>query len=512
MSAPAAPPMAPARVYLIGAGPGDPELITVKGRRILETAGVVLYDNLAPISLLDLAPQTAERIYVGKKKSDHACTQDEIAAMMIDRARRGLTVVRLKGGDPFIFGRGGEEAEALAEAGVPFEVVPGVTAALGLAAYSGVPLTHRDYASSVAFITGHSLERIDWGSVSRVDTIVVFMGLTTFAEIARELIGHGRSPDTPAMAVRWATRADQQTLVGTMKTLPRIIERNGMKPPATVVIGEVVRLRGSLSWFENLPLSGRRIVVTRAREQAGSLSARFRELGADAIEIPTIEIRPAAGTGPLDAAIARLADYDWLVFTSANGVRYFLERLDRSPLDLRALRARIAAIGPATRAAIEALRLKVDLMGEEFVAESLLDAFVAHDMRDKRVLLPRAAEARDTLPRELRRRGAVVDVVEAYRNVVPADAASRARDVFGSPRKPDFIAFTSASTVRQFIQVAPAGALEGVRVASIGPVTTRAAREAGLEVAAEAREFTTAGLVEAILTLCAAGSSSPDRE
>src|SRR3954470_7959693 len=248
------------KVYLVGAGPGDPELLTLKGRRILAFADVVLYDHLAPDSLLDLAPPTAERIYVGKKRSAHAATQDEICAMLVDRARRGQTVVRLKGGDPFIFGRGGEEAEALADAGLAFEIVPGVTTALGIAAYTGVPLTHRDHTSAVTFVTGHAVEAIDWDKVGHVETLVIFMGLTHFAEIARELIARGRDPETPAIAVRWATRPSQETLTGTLATLPGLLVERGMKPPATIIVGEVVRLREKLSWYERLPLFGKRIV------------------------------------------------------------------------------------------------------------------------------------------------------------------------------------------------------------------------------------------------------------
>src|SRR5438067_1731952 len=259
-------PQSMTKVYLIGGGPGDPELLTIKGRRVLAQADVVLYDHLAPDALLDLAPPHAERLYVGKKKSAHAFTQEEICAMLIDRARRGLTVVRLKGGDPFIFGRGGEEAEALADAGIPFEVVPGVTTPLGIAAYTGVPLTHRDHTSAVTFVTGHAVEAIDWDKVGHVETLVIFMGLTTFPQIARELIARGRAADTPAMAVRWATRADQETLVGTLATLPQLIAGRALRPPATIIVGEVVRLREKLDWFERLPLFGTRIVVTRAHE------------------------------------------------------------------------------------------------------------------------------------------------------------------------------------------------------------------------------------------------------
>lgn len=485
-------------VYLVGGGPGDPDLITCKGRSVLERADAVLYDHLAPEALLRLAPAHAERIYVGKKKSTHAFTQEEICRMMIDRARRGLRVVRLKGGDPFIFGRGGEEAEALAEAGVPFEIVPGVTTPLGIAAYSGVPLTHRDHTSVVTFVTGHDVAHIDWDKVGHAETLVIFMGLTTFEQIAREITVRGRSPETPAMAVRWGTRADQETVVGTLGTLPRLIREAGLKPPATILVGEVVRLREKLNWFEHRPLFGRRIVITRAREQADVLGAKLRALGADAIEMPVIEIAPAADYGPLDRAIADLGSYEWLIFTSANGVRYFLERLDRSKQDLRAMRGRICAIGTATKSAIEALHLKVDLMGEEFVAESLVEALSAHDLGGARILLPRAAKARDVLPRELARRGACVDVVEAYRTVVPAGAEKQAAEVFEATR-PDWITFTSSSTVENFIQVAGLKRLEGIRVASIGPVTTATAKKLGVEVATEAAIYTTDGLVEAIL-------------
>ena len=484
------------KVYLIGAGPGDPELLTLKGRRILEQAEVVLYDHLAPEALLSHAPPDAERIYVGKKRSEHAASQEEICALLVAHARAGRRVVRLKGGDPFIFGRGGEEAEALADAGIPFEVVPGVTTPLGVAAYAGVPLTHRDHTSAVTFVTGHSVEAIDWDRVGHVDTVVLFMGLTQFPAIARELIARGRSPETPAMAVRWATRPDQETVTGTLATLPELIVRRGLKPPATIVIGEVVRLREKLDWYERLPLFGRRIIVTRAREQAGTLAGRLRELGAEAIELPTIEIAPAADYAPLDRAIANLACYDWLLFTSANGVRYFTERLDRSAADLRSLRARICAIGPATRAAVEALHLKCDLMGREYVAEGLLEAFAAHDLAGRRILLPRAAVARDLVPAELARRGAVVDVVEAYRTVIPEDAADRAREVLAG--RPDAITFTSSSTVQNFVAIAGAESLAGVKVFSIGPITSATARSLGIEVTAEAREFTIDGLLAAI--------------
>src|SRR5215470_17400231 len=297
----------PGKVYLVGAGPGDPDLITVKGRRILERADAVLFDHLAPDALLDLAPPDAERVYVGKKKSAHAFTQEEICDMLIDRARRGLTVVRLKGGDPFLFGRGGEEAEALADAGIPFEVVPGVTTPLGIAAYTGVPLTHREHTSAVTFVTGHAVDAIDWAKVGHVETLVIFMGLTNFPRIARELIARGRAADTPAMAVRWATRPDQEVITGTLATLPALAA--SMKPPATIIVGEVVRLHEKLDWFGHLPLAGKRIVITRAREQADSLAAKLSTLGAAVSELPTIEIQPPTDPAPLDHAITELPSY-----------------------------------------------------------------------------------------------------------------------------------------------------------------------------------------------------------
>ena len=487
------------KVYLVGGGPGDPDLITLKGRSALERADVVLFDHLAPEALLDMAPAHAERIYVGKKKAEHALSQEEICALLVERARRGLTVVRLKGGDPFLFGRGGEEAEALADAGVPFEVVPGVTTPLGIAAYTGVPLTHREHTSAVTFVTGHEVEAIDWGKVGHAETLVVFMGLTKFPEIARELMARGRSPETPAMAVRWATRPDQEIVAGTLATLAAEIAARGMKPPATIVVGEVVRLREKLDWFARLPLAGRRIVVTRARGQAEALSARLRELGADSIELAAIEIQPPSDTAPLERALAQLASYDWLIFTSANGVRHFVAALDRSAADWRALRAKICAIGPATRAALEALHLKVDLMGAEYVAEGLLEAFRPYELAGKRVLLPRAKVARDLVPAELARRGAQVDVVEAYQTALPADVQARAEAIFSGLRKPDWVTVTSSSTARNLVAAAGKEALAGVRIASIGPVTSRTVRELGLEVAAEAQPYTMDGLVEALL-------------
>jgi uroporphyrinogen III methyltransferase/synthase len=330
------------------------------------------------------------------------------------------------------------------------------------------------------------------------------MGLVNFGAIARELIANGRSPDTPAMAVRWATRPDQRTLVGTLETLPELIVSKALKPPATIVIGEVVALRERFNWFEKLPLFGKRIVVTRDPRQAAELAAPLEELGAEAVLLPAIEIRPPADTEPLDRAIARLKTYDWLIFTSVNGVKYFLERLDASQRDLRALTAKICVIGPATRAAVEALHLKVDLMPDEYVAESLLSAFTEEHLAGRRILIPRAAVARDLIPSELTRRGAHVDVAEAYRTLAPADLAERAVEVLA--RKPDWIAFTSSSTVKHLEKAAEPGALQGVKIASIGPITSQTVRECGLDVDTEANPHTVEGLIAAIVSASSGAS------
>ncbi|MBL8176686.1 MAG: uroporphyrinogen-III C-methyltransferase [Bryobacterales bacterium] len=491
------------KVYLVGAGPGDPGLLTLKGREALAAAEVVLYDNLANPELLHYAPAAAERIYVGKKKSHHTLTQDEISALLVERGRQGKCVVRLKGGDPFIFGRGGEEAEALADAGIPFEVIPGVTTPLGIAAYCGVPLTHREQTSAVTFVTGHNVDAIDWDRIGHVETLVLFMGLTHVREIARRLVAKGKPPTTPAMAVRWATRADQQTLVGTLDTIAGQAEAAKLKPPVTFVIGQVVAMRPKLDWFEKLPLFGRRIVVTRAREQASEFTTQLRALGADVAEFPVIATVPPSDPAPLDQALANLAVYDWLIFTSVNGVRFFVERLDASPYDLRGLRARICAIGPATAKAIEALHLKVDLVPKEYVAESLVEAFAPFPLEGKRILLPRAAVARDLVPVELTKRGATVDVVETYRTIVPPNAGELIAATFA--RKADWITFTSSSTVKNFLAIAGPEALDGVKVASIGPVTSGTARMHGLQVAVEAGRHTMDGLLDAI---CAEALSS----
>lgn len=484
------------KVYLVGAGPGDPDLITVKGRKVLERADVVLYDALASPRLLDYAPAKAERIYVGKKRAQHEMSQDEINSLLIEKARLGGNVVRLKGGDPFIFGRGGEEIEELAAAGIPFEIVPGVTVPLGVAAFTGVPLTHRGHTSAVTFVTGHRVDAIDWAKVGSADTVVLFMGLVNFAEIAKEMIARGRSAETPAMAVRWATRPDQETVVGTLGTLGQKIAEHRLRPPATIVIGEVVSLREQFNWFETLPLFGKKVVTTRDRRQSRELAEPLEALGAEVLSMPVIDIQPPADPGPLARAIEQLDSYDWIIFTSANGAKRFIQALDASGRDLRALQGKICAIGPATKAAIEAWHLKVDRMPKEYVAESLLEALAGDELRGKRVLLPRAAVARDVVPVELAKRGAQVDVVEAYRTEAPEDVKVRVAEVLA--KRPDWITFTSSSTVKNFVEAAGGASIEGIKVASIGPITSATARELGLRVDVEANPHTMQGLVAAI--------------
>jgi uroporphyrinogen III methyltransferase/synthase len=470
------------KVYLVGAGPGDPELITVKAKRLLGQADCILFDNLANHGLLDLARASAERIYVGKKKSAHAMSQEEICALLVDRAGKHECVVRLKGGDPYLFGRGGEEAESLYDAGIPFEVVPGVTSPLGVAAYAGIPLTHRSHTSVVTFVTGHEPANIDWSRVGQAETLVILMGLTSFAEISRRMIENGRSPDTPCAVVRWGTRPDQETMVGTLAGLPAMIEASGMKPPATFIVGEVVAMRKKLNWYERLPLFGQKIVVTRAREQAGDFVARLHALGAETVELPAIRIEP------LPWKLESLSGYDWVIFTSVNGVKHFFERME----DVREIRGSLCAIGPATQAAVKALRLTVDLMGDEYVAESLLKAFETHDVAGKRILIPRAERARDILPEGLRARGALVEVLPVYRTVAPEPVeASRLA-------KAGWITFTSSSTVQNTVSTLGVEVLRKMRIASIGPVTSATVRGFGLQVGVEANPFTIDGLIEAL--------------
>ncbi len=488
------------RVSLVGAGPGDPGLLTIRGRTLLEQADVIFYDNLAAPAVLGFASRTAEKVYVGKKRAEHTISQQELSNRLVAEANNGRRVVRLKGGDPYIFGRGGEEAQAVAAAGVPFEVVPGVTSAVGAAAYAGIPLTHRDHTHAVTFVTGHDADALDWSVLASNQTLVIFMGLTSMADISRRLMAAGRSAETPAAAIRWGTRGDQRTVDGTLANLAEKVAEQQLKPPALVVIGEVVALRQNINWFENLPLFGQSIVVTRAAEQAGEFSNKLRALGAHVIELPTIAFEPPESLDPIDQAIDKLDSYDWIVFTSANGVRFFIEYLDASSCDLRSIRAKLCAIGPATAEALAMLHLKVDVVPGEFVAESVAEAFREYDIAGRKILLPRAAAAREFLPEALRRAGALVDVVPVYRSVIPEGSRSVARRLWEGNKAPNWVTVTSSSTVTNLAKLVATDQLRKSHFASIGPITSRTAQDLGLEVTLEPSNYTTDGLVEALLS------------
>ena len=495
-------------VYLVGAGPGDPGLITLKGARVLGEADTVIYDFLANSRLLGHAPRGVETIYVGKKGSSPSITQKEINDLVIERARRGRTVVRLKGGDPFIFGRGAEEAEALARAGIPFEVVPGVTSAIAAPAYAGIPLTHRELASSVTFITGQESplkERtnIAWDRLSTGrGTLVFLMGWKNLPLIREKLLANGWPAHTPVALIRWGTLPVQRVATATLGDMVEVSGREGLRPPLITVVGEVVGLRDGLGWFEGLPLFGRKVLVTRAEEQAAEFSEMLERYGAIPVNFPTIRTAPPPDWGPLDRAVQRLDSYDWAIFTSVNGVRYFFERLWRLGRDLRELKGlRVCAIGPKTAEAIEDLRIRVDLTPPVFRAEAILEAMGREGIRAKRFILPRALRAREILPETIRRLGGTIDVVPVYRTVRPRKGSEEMkRAVLGG--EIDVLTFTSSSTVTNFLRLfteEEIGILNReTRVACIGPITADRAKKMGLRVDLTPARFTTADLAAAL--------------
>lgn len=494
-------------VYLVGAGPGDPTLITLRGVECLKRADVVVYDYLANEQLLTHAPDAAERIYAGKIGGCHNQCQDEINNLLVAKAAAGKVVVRLKGGDPFVFGRGGEECEALREAGVPFEVVPGVTAAVGASAYSGIPLTHRDITASVAFVTGHEGEKneskIDWDRLSLGGgTVVFYMGVSTLRRNMQRLVEHGRSNATPVALVRWATTDCQQVLVGTLADIADRAEECGFKPPAITIVGEVVALREKLQWFEKRPLCGKKVVVTRAAEQAGEFTTKLAVRGATVLECPTIRLVDPESWQLLDLAIRELPDYDWLVLTSVNAVRFFFQRLDTLGLDARALAGcRICAVGPKTAAEVRSFGIKPELVPTDYKAEGVVDEFSRLDMHGSRILFPRADKARDVIPRELKRMGAHVDSPVAYRNIFPEKLPPETLFAL-EKRSVDCITFTSSSTVQNLAAMMGEemmlDMLKGVVVASIGPITSKSCRDLGLKVDIEPQSYTLDALVEAL--------------
>lgn len=500
-------------MYLVGAGPGDPGCLTLRGRECLSRADLVVYDYLANPELLRFAPPAAERVFAGKHGAGpHLLEQDQINALLVSAARAGRTVVRLKGGDPFVFGRGGEEVEALAAAGLHFEIVPGVTAALAVPAYAGIPVTHRDWVSGLTVLTGHEApgkrtSRVQWQHVATAgNTIVLLMGVTQLRANLGALLEAGLDPDTPAAAIRWGSTPRQRVVRGTAATLAAAVEAGRLRPPVTVVVGEVVRLRDAMRWFERRPLFGHRVVVTRTREQAGVLSAALLEAGADVIECPAIRLADPPSWEPVDAAIANLETYDWLVLTSVNGVERFFARLDAAGRDVRALhRARIAAIGPETARALARQHLRADVVPEEFRAEGLLASLATADVRGKRFLLPRAAGARAILPERLRAAGATVDEVVTYAATVPDESVAKLRDALDAGPI-DLLTFTSSSTVTSFLALLERAAphdgrerIAGARVACIGPITAATATDVGLRVDVVPEEYTIPALVAAIV-------------
>lgn len=499
-------------VYLVGAGPGDPGALTLRGRTCLSRAEVVVYDYLANPEILEHAPASAQRVFAGKHGAGpHLLEQGDINALLIEHARAGRTVVRLKGGDPFVFGRGGEEAEALAAEGLPFEIVPGVTSALAAPAYAGIPVTHRDWVSGVTVLTGHeatgrSSPRVDWGNVATAgNTLVLLMGVTQIRENVARLMDAGLSAGTPAAAVRWASHPRQEVIESTLGEIGGVVTGRRLRPPVTVVIGEVVRLRTKIGWFESRPLFGRRILVTRARSQAGSFRDLLAEQGADVTVCPMIEIRPRAESDDqLDDALRRVEEYDWLILTSVNGVEIFFEKLLAMGRDVRALhRTRIAVIGTETARAVRSFHVRPDVVPPaDFRAEGLLRALEAQGVAG-RILLPRALGARSILPESLRASGAEVEEIATYESVTP-DGAGEALEAALSGGPLDCVTFTSSSTAAGFAAVLDQldggrVALAGARIACIGPVTADTARGVGLPPSIVASEYTIPGLGEALV-------------
>jgi uroporphyrinogen III methyltransferase/synthase len=476
--------------------------MTARSLELIAAADAIFHDRLIPPGALDGAREDAEVVYVGKAPGAPTVPQGEIEEQLIAAARSGKSVVRLKGGDPFVFGRGGEEGEALREAGVEFEVVPGVTAGVAATAYAGIPVTHRDDASGVAFVTGHEDPEkpetaLDWEALASFPgTLVFYMGVGRLAQNGARLVAAGRDPEEPAAAIERGTMPGQRTVVATLSTLAEVVAREGIAAPALIVVGPVVARREELAWLERRPLQGRRVVITRARAQASSLSAALRALGAETVELPAIRIEPRIESEEVRAAVAAIAEYELVCVTSANGARLLFEALAVAGLDSRALSgARLAAIGPGTARALAEHGILADLVPERSVAEGLVEALARVEVEGKRVLVARPAAARDLLPDALRERGAEVDIVALYETV----RESPSPEALEAARAADYVTFTSASSARNFAETLGGGLPDGARAVSIGPLTSEAARAAGFEVAVEATRHDIDGLVEALL-------------
>ena len=497
-------------VALVGAGPGNPGLLTLRAVELLARADLVLYDRLVPVRLLDHVPAAAQRIGVDSLHGTHPERWPEIYQIMIDAARQGQRVVRLKGGDPFVFGRGGEEAGALRQAGVPYEIVPGVTAALGASAFSGIPLTDRRHVSAVAFITGHEKPDktdsfLDWAGLARFPgTLVVYMGMARLAHIVEMLLAHGKPAQMPAAAVHWATTGRQRTVTAPLSELPAAVQRADLKAPSLVIIGSVVSLREELAWFEARPLLGKRILVTRPRHQAGEMIARLEELGAVVSQLPAVEIREPSDWMPVDRALADLSAYHWLVFTSANGVDALIRRLHQTGRDLRALGGlRLAVIGPATADALRRYHLEPDLAPAVYDSEGLASA-LKDRVAGQRVLLARADRGREVL-REQLADVAEVEQIAVYSQLDAIEPHAEALESLGRGEI-DYVTLTSSNIARSFLRALDEESLRlirsgAVQLVSISPVTSASIEELGLPVAVEAREFTAEGVVQALVNL-----------
>ncbi|MDY6848867.1 MAG: uroporphyrinogen-III C-methyltransferase [Thermodesulfobacteriota bacterium] len=494
-------------VYLVGAGPGDPGLITLRGRDCLRRADAVVYDYLANPCLLEEARADVEKIYVGKERGRHHLPQEQINALLAELAQAGKTVVRLKGGDPYLFGRGGEEALFLHCAGVEFEVVPGVTAAFAAAAYAGIPLTHRDCTTTLGLVTGHEkpekkMSSLDWGKIATgMGTLVFYMGMVNLSLIVRELIRNGRSPQTPVAIVRWASTTQQRTLTATLEDVEEKARAASIGPPAVIIVGEVVDLHQRLAWFENRPLFGRRVLSTRAAAQASGLRDLLEKCGAEVVSVPTIALAPPADWGPVDRELDRLAQTDLLILTSVNAVDFFFERLRSKGRDARALAGvTLVSVGPKTAEAFEPYGVKADLVAADYRAEGVVALLKGRGIQGRRVLYPHAELARTLIPDELRSLGAEVAAPVLYRTVVPQEGGETLRELLMNGSL-DAVTFTASSTVDHFVTMVGEDAaqlLRGVVVASIGPLTSRTARKHGIEVTIEPRDSTLDAMVEAL--------------
>jgi uroporphyrinogen III methyltransferase/synthase len=493
------------KVHLVGAGPGDPGLLTLRAVEVLRNADVLLYDALASEAIVGFAPRECERIFVGKRAGDHAMAQTEIESLMIAKAREGRRVVRLKGGDPFVFGRGGEEAEALRTAGITFSVVPGISSAFAVPAYAGIPVTHREHAASFTVLTGHedpakAATSLDWAKLADPDrTLILLMATANLREICRKLVENGLAEATPVAVVADGTRPTQRTVLATLATIADEAASAGIGAPAIVVIGGVAQLRERLRWFDTSPLFGKRVAITRTGEQSASFARALLERGAEPIVAPAIAIEPPDDPSVVERALGRLGDFSWLVFTSRNGVDALFQALAAHGADARAIgRAKIAAIGERTAERLRDHGIRADLVPDTFIGEAVASALIARARPGDRVLVYRAQEARDVLPRMLEEAGLIVSVVPAYKTVVPSDPSFAAKIA-----PADVLTFTSASTVRGFATLLggdaqAAKAARGKCVACIGPITAEAARETGLDVNVVAARYTTRGLLDAL--------------